>query len=501
MNPRRRTLATRVGVVVAVVVMGLCTWQYAAASARLNASQRSLHHAQATLTQARAARDEQRQLRARALAGIRAARRDIAQANQAREHVETQLVDARQQLAGTNASLSQALVAVFKTKDASNDAQACLDGVRAAIGALARNDDHGAFTALSESESVCARTLVANNPTVDCAGNSLSSPAALQAFFNRRSDLWAGADLTGVVGLPDGRKLWLFGDTQYTAVNGNGSRGALTGFANNSAFIESGGCMRHVTGNGAQRAHQSWITPPQPGTMYWPGGGVVVGNTLSVFLGHLLPAPPFGQLLDRAVATFSLPDLRLLGVTPLPFSPSDIGWGASAIPGSDGNVYIYGTRRPSCAFCFSDDGYVARAPAGSVANAATWTYFDGKTWSPNPAAAKPILSGAGAQLSIKPFRGGWLAISKAADFLSNNIVAWWSPSPTGPWTSFGTIYQTPSYSAHSYTYMPDIISTTSTSIVYAFNVGTFSTAESAANASLYGPRFRSFTVPFVNGMR
>jgi hypothetical protein len=500
MKPAWRRRA--VPIVLAVVVTSfaaLMTQQYVSAASELRAERATLTRAKHTLAVARDTREEQVALRHKALQRIRAARDDIAVAVQSRKDTEVRIADAKQQLQGTNELVEKAAVALFTVAGAGNDARTCLDGVTRATVALSKHDDQGALNALNAASDACSKTLVANDSTVACAHGSLSSATALQEFFNRRSELWAGADLTGVVRLPDGRKLWLFGDTLYAPVD-NGTRGAIEQMGNNSAFVESGGCMRHVRSNGTSA---SWLTPPQGGSAYWPGGGVVVGSTLYVFLGRIIPEAPFGRLLDRAVATFSLPDLTLRAITPLPFGPGDPAWGASAVSPGDGFVYVYGPKRETCDGCYTSEVFLARAPSGAVADINQWTYFDGANWSSDGHAARSLFTGAGSHVSVVPFRNGWIAVSKVADILTSDIAAWWSPSPVGPWTWTGPIFTVPPPpGANTYSYMPNVVPGLSGggTLVLSYNVGSLSDAEAAANAALYGPRFVAVNVPTVPGM-
>jgi hypothetical protein len=500
-SDRRRAYLVRGAIALAVVVfLGIVTQQYVGASAALDDSRDTLERARAAVSRTRGVGEEQATLARTAVSLTKQARGRISTAVQRRKEIEVQIADAQQQLSQTNELVRKAAESLFTVAGESNDVRTCLDGVTRATVLISNGDDNGALDALLAASDACAQTLVAGDATVMCAQGSLGSSSALQEFFDRRSELWAGADLTGVVPLPDGRNLWLFGDTMYTPVEENGGRGALVGFGNNSAFVESGGCMRHVSGNGSQR---SWVTPPHAdGSIYWPGGGVVVGSTLHVFLGRMKPEPPFGRLLDRAVATFSLPDLQLRGITPLPFGPADPGWGSGTVLGGDGHVYVYGPRRPDCDNCFASDVYVARAPARAVTDVAAWTYWDGAAWSADRGAAKPVISGAGAHVNVQPWRGGYLAIAKAADIMSSDIAAWWAPAPGGPWTATGSIHHAAAPTANGYTYMPNVVPRRGGgALVFAYNVGTLDDAESRANAALYGPRFVTVSVPTLPGMQ
>jgi hypothetical protein len=422
----------------------------------------------------------------------------------ARRAIQLAAAQVQAQLSGTTELIGNAAKALFSVAGASNVVSECLDGVTQATQAISAGNDNRALQALRGAAGACDKTLVANDANVACARGPLISPEALQWFFGLRGDLWAGADLTSVVPLPDGRNLWLFGDTFYTPVQPDGSRGASVAFGHNSAFVQSGGCMRHISGSGSGR---SWLAPPQTdGSAYWPMGGVVVGNEVHIFLGRVAPEAPFGRLLDRAVATLSLPDLQVVRVTPLGFGPADPGWGTSAVAPGDGFVYLYGARRDVvCGFCFATAMYVARVPVGSLTDSATWTYWDGAAWSANRDAARGLLSGSGSQIDVRPWRGGYLAVSKAGDIATPDIVGWWSQSPLGPWIPLGPLYRIPPI-AHAdgniYTYMPSVVPRAGAGrLVIAFNVGSLSDQTSQRDAQLYGPRFVAVDVPTAAGMR
>jgi hypothetical protein len=483
-----------------VVAVGVETQQFVSARTTLGDAREALERARQTVAETQRIRAEQDATTRTATTRARATRRTVAAVVEARESIELAIAQAQQELSGTNALVEKAAQSLFTVAGASNDVSACLDGVTIATVAISAGDDHGALNALRSAAAACDRTLVANDANVACHRGPLDNALVLQAFFNQRSELWAGADLTGVVPLPDGRNLWLFGDTLYTPVNDDGARGEPVGFGNNSAFVQSGGCMRHVAGDASRR---SWIAPSHAdGSAYWPGGGVVAGDEVHLFLGRVVPEAPFGRLLDRAVATLALPDLRVVKVSPLPFGPADPGWGASVISPGDGFLYVYGADRDDCDWCFATEIYVARVPTAWVGVEDAWNYWDGGGWSDDRGAAKSVMAGGGAHVNVQPWRGGWLAISKEGDIVTPNIAGWWAPSPVGPWTPLGTLYVVPPVgSADSYSYMPNVVPRAGGNrAMVSYNVGTLSESESNRNAALYGPRFVAIDIPFVSGM-
>ena len=136
------------------------------------------------------------------------------------------------------------------------------------------------------------------------------SAADYQAVADGRNASFGIGDITSAVGLPDGRRFFTFGDTDYDDLTASGAAGPLTGFGNNSAWVQSGDCFTLLAR--AVPGVRSWLLPPQTdGSVYWPGASVVVGNRLYVFLTRLFLDRPFGRPVGAAIAAFDLPSLAL----------------------------------------------------------------------------------------------------------------------------------------------------------------------------------------------
>jgi hypothetical protein len=106
-----------------------------------------------------------------------------------------------------------------------------------------------------------------------CAVASPRTPSAEAALFRALPGAqWGGADLSVSTALPDGRAVWIYGDT----LSGQDSA-RLTGFVHSSAIVQQHGCL-HVSRGGAQ------LLPDVAGGTYaWPTGAVPLdGNRLLV---------------------------------------------------------------------------------------------------------------------------------------------------------------------------------------------------------------------------
>lgn len=341
-----------------------------------------------------------------------------------------------------------------------------------------------------------------------CAASTPTTGAAYQAAFDGLRNTyteWVTADGEVPVTLPDGRVLWLFGDTFVGTVGPEGSIPAGEGLIRNSFVVQDGRCFTPLMG-GTAHNRQSLIPEPAPNEWYWPAAGVVNGSTLDVFLWHLQtgtggpPALDFTPI-DMRVATFSLPSLQLLGVQALPFpTDADHPYGATALV-TGGNLYLYGEAHRNT--------YVATAPLAQMGSSAAWSFWGGSssspTWQSDPAQAQPVAwanvppvlytlgSGTGpfAQPEVVPYGTGFLSTSKTADAFSDDVSMFTAPTPEGPWTYAGKVADTSastqqnevSYGGLSFAVPGGGV------VAYSTNASPFASNPPPLSLSVYGPHF------------
>jgi hypothetical protein len=239
------------------------------------------------------------------------------------------------------------------------------------------------------------------------------------------------------VTLPDGRILWLFGDTLRPG-------GSLD---SNSFVVQDDECFRPIFEPLADPAADQWL---------WPTAGVVEGNTLRVFALHMEDSGPgpFGfAYLRMVVVSLSLPNLTVTSLlpaqVPIANTASLPSYGQTVVIANDGGtdyVYAYGKTNPAPLVV---NHYVARIPLGQVLGG-TWEVWDGNAdpseWS-TTAADRAALTfthpdsdpagpndGPLAPLAVSDVTTGFLGSALAFDAFGDQLETWDAPAPQGPFT-------------------------------------------------------------------
>jgi hypothetical protein len=246
-----------------------------------------------------------------------------------------------------------------------------------------------------------------------------------------------GGDVGADALLPDGRRLWFFGDTLRGPSFGGPS------LVRNSVLVFAPGCVQTLF-----PADRGAIIPDRPdGVGYWP---------MSVLAQRVRRTASIGafafQTLGPAVAALrvtggGLPRLvRVVDLGPDSADERRPAWGAAAwLDG--GQVYLYGTARSAAAGVFGRSLAVARSTLAGVADLRTWRYWDGRSWQRDPARAAVLIGAAGGvsqTLSVFRQGAGWYAVSKRDEFLGRDLVVWSAPGPAGPFRTHPPVAAIPS---------------------------------------------------------
>ena len=165
---------------------------------------------------------------------------------------------------------------------------------------------------------------------------------------------WTGGDAAWSARLPDGRDVWLFGDTLLGGVQSSGRRDPQAPMVRNSIVVaERDGGRRTVVG-GDDAHPQSLVPGAGPDDWYWPGPPVVSRSRLQVPMAHIVRTGPGGW------------DFKAAGSSR-----------------NDGAM--------------SKAAFVARVRGRDLSK--RWWYWDGSSWSPDPGAASPVVHGVSDQFS------------------------------------------------------------------------------------------------------
>lgn len=283
-----------------------------------------------------------------------------------------------------------------------------------------------------------------------CADHVAVTPADYQAAFDHRRDGWAGADGAHPIPLPDGRVMWLFGDTLAGSIDATNALQPGWRMPSNSVLIQSGTCFTPLMG-GTPLAPSSFLTDAA-GRRYWPASGYADTSVTPPVLRLTATQVNSGEcgwfrLAAVRVFTLSLPDLRVIADAPAPYNQGAVNvpsFGTWLVP--DGNqVYLYGEAGGfQCAY--DENGpyprgtYVARTTRSALATG-PWQFWTGSGWSPQITAAAPmVFQGATAdsiwyQNTVR-YGNRFLTATRARPFgaFGPEVHAWFADSPAGPWT-------------------------------------------------------------------
>lgn len=300
--------------------------------------------------------------------------------------------------------------------------------------------------------------------------------------------------------LPDGRSIFLMGDS-YTGTVSNGRRISGNHMYRNTYFIYDRGrtsAICNANGENTSAAVPAGVKD-EGKKWYWPGHGFVAGDRLYIFQFLMYNTGEGGGWAfgyeKTNVLEYSLPDVKLIKDSPLPFSLTDdtIHYGAAAL--NDGDwLYVYAQVDIENDLDPVTEVLAARTSPGSLFD--RWEFWTGYSWSPDPDdAAKlegldavPVSS----QFNVFKLDGKYVLLTQDKTFNSGKIYTFTSSSPTGPWGNRTLIYEIPDLgNSNWYTYnaMGHPQFEKDGMILVSFNVNTSDFSEQTTDVASYRPRF------------
>ncbi len=259
------------------------------------------------------------------------------------------------------------------------------------------------------------------------------------AMFARNCCGVTGADGEYSVLLPDGRTVWIFGDSFLGTVNPDRSREKRTPwFIRNSMAVQEEDTLRSLY-QVIDGWESSLVIPPgapkgtqfsEDSLWYWPGDGFIEDGKLKVFMTAFYQAKPedWGfAWVSANLATFSLPEIKLERIDHFNYPGQDeIHWGHAVCDGDKHFTYIYGAENKT------KNVYVARAPKGNIL--APGEYYNGTQWVRDSKLSGPMLAIAGSeQFSVFRLRNKYVLVVQEGGFMTNEIVSYYSDSPYTGW--------------------------------------------------------------------
>ncbi len=326
------------------------------------------------------------------------------------------------------------------------------------------------------------------------AGISTKPATKFNNYFNRYGNGWTGGDATYSVKLPDGRTVWMFGDSFLDTVYADFSRPNTSPLIRNCFMVQTGSNFVTLCGNNIDDPEALVATGDPVNEWYWPGDGTVVGDTLYVYMMYFTRTGPGGfdfayQRTD--LVTFSLPSITEVDRTTV-FTDTDIMWGADIME-DGGYIYVYGPET----YTFTKYAHVCRYPAGNIRGLREW--WNGTAWvTTEPASTVGRLkrpSGlnvdVSAQFAVFYYGGKYRMVTQEVLF-GDEIYSWEATSPTGPWTTKQTIYTTPETAGDVWTYNAWVHTQFTTGTGYlllSYNKNSLNFLDLFDDARIYRPQF------------
>lgn len=311
---------------------------------------------------------------------------------------------------------------------------------------------------------------------------------------------FTGGDGTYSVYLPDGRTVWIFGDTFLGTVNPDKTRKRLSPmFIRNSFVVQDGDSLRTLHQRRSTHDASMVVPPassggeelPEDSVWFWPGDGLIEDGKLKVFMSQ------FTQL-DTGMwdfhwqktwlATFSLPDISQESLVEIPHSAiNGVHYGHALLEDED-FTYVYGARKEEGK---KNRAHVARYPSGNVHG--TWEFFTGKGWTVDPSLSRAMgKMHASEQFSVLKIKDTYVYVTQM-DWFSRDICSFTSQTPYGPWSNKTLLYTTPipgedknliTYNAIMH---PQFVH--NRRMLLSYNMNSFVLEDHFRNADIYRPRF------------
>lgn len=320
---------------------------------------------------------------------------------------------------------------------------------------------------------------------------------------------WLGADAAYSIPLPDGRSVWIFGDTLYgdkRSVNGEDPR-----MVRNSIGISS--CdgdkwnLKYVIRKGAGEEFQDFFKAQKKGTWYWALDGFYHDRSLWVTLLCIRAVP----VTASAAFGFETCGADLARVTGLDKDPQQ--WGVEIQPLVADGVKAYPSATTlthngfAYLFALYESGtrpmVLTRVPLAGLQDAAKNMEYlaqDGK-WKPgfDPKSAKEVMAVGNTEMTVRyhPAMKKWIAVMNYPKMFSDKIIIRTADNLTGPWTEGKDIYNIPEmqqgkpgYDADTFCYAakehPEFRTKDSILITYACN--TMKVQKLTSNTGIYFPQ-------------
>ncbi|MFA5419546.1 MAG: hypothetical protein WC341_13935 [Bacteroidales bacterium] len=317
---------------------------------------------------------------------------------------------------------------------------------------------------------------------------------------------WVAGDATYSIALPDGRTLWLFGDSFIGTVNADSSLAPGAQMIRNCAVLQDGDQMT-ARYQGTFQNPVDFVLSENSGTWLWPEHGLVENNTLKILYSEFGPNGDTSgwnfEFRETYLVLFTYPEIELIGQILLPYyDQNGVMYGDRLMP--VGNyTYIYGRKEETGNIPYI---HLARVETGNIQG--NWEFYTGSDWSSDATNSQRLSDHAvSQQFGVFEHQGKWVMITQEI-WLGSKIYSMVAEAPQGPWTNLTILYDTPRPYPTQFTYnaYPHPQFDTDNQLLVSYNSnGSF--WDIFSNVELYRPSFirvpysiidSSFTLTGIN---
>lgn len=296
-----------------------------------------------------------------------------------------------------------------------------------------------------------------------------------------RTEGFTGGDATYSTKLPNGKQLWLFGDSFIDQVSENRTRPSFR-LINNCLVLQDRDDLTTYYG-GTSITPTAFAIPPESNRWYWPGDATSTNDTLYVFMQGF--GNDTGGMWDFYRTSIDLlkmnPETLDIYKNERIFESPEITFG-SAILEDTNYTYLYGVRADGT------DKHVHVVRTDATLNE-TWEYYNGTNWTTNINESTSLFNNVSEQFSIFKDNGIYYLLTQHHIF-GSEIKIYKSNTPTGPWSDGKVIYCTPETVGDIFTYNafahPEI---QQDSLVISYNINSFDYTDLLEDANNYRPYF------------
>ncbi|MBL7100814.1 MAG: DUF4185 domain-containing protein [Nanoarchaeota archaeon] len=283
-------------------------------------------------------------------------------------------------------------------------------------------------------------------------------PQYNKLFYNQKG--WTGADGSYSVKLSDDITLWLYSDTWVSNITEDKQRKNAT-IINNSIALQHGkdpltSSVKFFWGDTKNGKPTAFITPADDIGWFWLFNGIVIENKLYLFLMQTTQTDNksvFGfKFIQTWLAQIENPhdNPKKWRITQhkLPWnkSPDDKLFFGSALVKEGDFVYIYGYKEDKKQ---GRSMIIARTPANRITDFKQWRFLSNGHWQTNMDNISNLFNGIATEYSVS-YQSSikqYVAIY-SENGMSKKILARFSPTPIGPWSSPYKLYECPEYDWH-----------------------------------------------------